>query len=230
MLKRTKLFQALLATGLIAGMNVASASLWADKGMTNALNHDGNYKYTVQGDAYLNNHTYFSGQNSFIDIGGSLLRTGEAGHAKLELYDHTTVHVAKDVVLDNLTNPGVVEIGGSLTVGELHQFNKLTGKDGAAIGKIVAGSFYNHTAGVYGDLTVTDHLETQGADLTLTGTVGSADKVAGVTNANGNITVLGNVYTNRVSMTNGNVSVKGGGGHWNLTAVGPWSPERARRC
>lgn len=59
MLKRTKLFQALLATGLIAGMNVASASLWADKGMTNAVNHDGNYKYTVQGDAYLNNHTYF---------------------------------------------------------------------------------------------------------------------------------------------------------------------------
>ena len=174
----------------------------------------------MQGDAYLNNHTYFSGQNSFIDIGGSLLRTGEAGHAKLELYDHTTVHVAKDVVLDNLTNPGVVEIGGSLTVGELHQFNKLTGKDGAAIGKIVAGSFYNHTAGVYGDLTVTDHLETQGADLTLTGTVGSADKVAGVTNTNGNITVLGNVYTNRVSMTNGNVSVKGGG---TLELNGGWA-------
>ena len=210
MLKRTKLFQALLATGLIAGMNVASASLWADKGMTNALNHDGNYKYTVQGDAYLNNHTYFSGQNSFIDIGGSLLRTGEAGHAKLELYDHTTVHVAKDVVLDNLTNPGVVEIGGSLTVGELHQFNKLTGKDGAAIGKIVAGSFYNHTAGVYGDLTVTDHLETQGADLTLTGNVGSATKVATIKNTNGNIVIHGNVYTRHVDMTNGNVSVKGG--------------------
>ncbi len=220
MLKRTKLFQALLATGLIAGMNVASANLWTDAGMTNAVNHDGNNKYTVQGDAYLNNHTYFSGQNSFIDIGGSLYRTGEAGHAKLELYDHTTVHVAKDVVLDNLTNPGVVEIGGSLTVGELHQFNKLTGKDGAAIGKIVAGSFYNHTAGVYGDLTVTDHLETQGADLTLTGTVGSADKVAGVTNTNGNITVLGNVYTNRVSMTNGNVSVKGGG---TLELNGGWA-------
>ena len=77
MLKRTKLFQALLATGLIAGMNVASANLWTDAGMTNAVNHDGNNKYTVQGDAYLNNHTYFSGQNSFIDIGGSLYKTGE---------------------------------------------------------------------------------------------------------------------------------------------------------
>lgn len=211
MLKRTKLFQALLATGLIAGMNVASASLWADKGMTNAVNHDGNYKYTVQGDAYLNNHTYFSGKNSFIDIGGSLYRTGTKGAAKLELYDHTTVHVAKDVVLDNLTNPGVVEIGGSLTVGELHQFNKLTGKNGVAIGKIVAGSFYNHTAGVYDDLTVTDHLETQGAPLTLTGTVGSADKAAEITNTNGNIVIHGNVYTRSVSMKNGNVSVKGGG-------------------
>lgn len=211
MLKRTKLFQALLATGLIAGMNVASANLWTDAGMTNAVNHDGNNKYTVQGDAYLNNHTYFSGQNSFIDIGGSLYKTGEAGHAKLELYDHTTVHVAKDVVLDNLTNPGVVEIGGSLTVGELHQFNKLTGKNGAAIGKIVAGSFYNTTAGVYGDLTVTHWLQTTGADLTLTGNVGSATKNENATikNTNGNIVIHGNVYTGHVDMTNGNVSVKG---------------------
>lgn len=219
MLKRTKLFKALLATGLIAGMNVASAHLWTDASMTEAVNHDGNYKYTTPGDAYLNDHTYFSGQNSFIDIGGSLYKTGEAGLAKLQLNNDTTVHVANNVVLDTLTNSGKFEIGGSLTVGVLEQHNKLTGKNGVAIGKIVAGSFYNHTAGVYGDLTVTDHLETQGADLTLTGTVGSADKVAGVTNTNGNITVLGNVYTNRVSMTNGNVSVKGGG-HWNLTTVG----------
>ena len=212
MLKRTKLFQALLATGLIAGMNVASAGLWADANMQTAVNHDKNYKYTVSGDAYLNNHTYFSGQNSFIDIGGSLYKTyetGTAGNAKLELYNHTTVHVAKDVVLDTLTNRGVVEIGGSLTVGVLEQYNTLTGKDGAAIGKIVAGSFYNHTDGVYGDLTVTDHLETQRANLTLTGTVGSADKVAGITNNGGNIVINGNVYTNRVSMTNGSVSVKG---------------------
>lgn len=229
MLKRTKLFQALLATGLIAGMNVASASLWADKDMHVRVNPDGQNTYLVPGDAYLDNHTYFSGQNSFIDIGGSLYGTGTKGAAKLELYDHTTVHVAKDVVLDNLTNPGVVEIGGSLTVGELHQFNKLTGKNGVAIGKIVAGSFYNHTAGVYDDLTVTDHLETQGAPLTLTGTVGSADKAAEITNTNGNIVIHGNVYTRSVSMKNGNVSVKGGG-HLNLTPVGPWSPERARRC
>lgn len=47
MLKRTKLFQALLATGLIAGMNVASAGLWADANMQTAVNHDENYKYTV---------------------------------------------------------------------------------------------------------------------------------------------------------------------------------------
>lgn len=223
MLKRTKLFQALLATGLIAGMNVASANLWTDASMQAPVNHDGQYKYTVQGDAYLNGHTYFSGQNSFIDIGGSLYRTGEVGKAKLELYSHTTVHVAKDVVLDNLTNPGVVEIGGSLTVGELHQFNKLTGKDGAAIGKIVAGSFYNHTAGVYGDLTVTDWLQTT-ADLTLTGNVGSATKAATITNTDGNIVIHGNVYTGRVSMTNGNVSVKGAlelNGRWlQITGTG----------
>lgn len=113
------------------------------------------------------------------------------------------------MVLDTLTNAGVVEIGGSLTVGVLEQHNKLTGKNGAAIGKIVADSFYNFTDGVYGDLTVTHHLETQDADLTLTGNVGSATKAATITNTNGNITVLGNVYTNRVSMTNGNVSVQG---------------------
>lgn len=211
MLKRTKLFQALLATGLIAGMNVASASLWADEDMHVRVNPDGQNTYLVPGDAYLDNHTYFSGQNSFIDIGGSLYRTGTAGNATLELYDHTTVHVAKDVVLDKLTNRGVVKIGGSLTVGVLEQYKTLTGKNDVAIGKIVAGSFYNHTAGVYGDLTVTDHLETQGADLTLTGTVGSADKAAGITNTNGNIVIHGNVYTGRVSMTNSNVSVKGGG-------------------
>lgn len=79
MLKRTKLFQALLATGLMAGMNVASAYLWTDAGMTVPVNHDGQYKYTVQGDAYLNGHTYFSGQNSFVDIGGSLYRTRTPG-------------------------------------------------------------------------------------------------------------------------------------------------------
>lgn len=209
MLKRTKLFQALLATGLIAGMNVASAGLWADANMQTAVNNDENHKYTVSGDAYLDDHTYFSGQNSFIDIGGSLYRTGTAGKAKLELYNHTTVHVANDVVLDTLTNHGVVEIGGSLTVGVLEQYNTLTGKDGAAIGKIVAGSFYNHTDGVYGDLTVTHWLQTTDANLTLTGNVGSAAKAATITNTNGNIVIRGNVYTGRVGMTNGNVSVNG---------------------
>ena len=209
MLKRTKLFQAILATGLMAGMNVACANLWTDANMTNAVTHDGNNKYTVQGDAYLNNHTYFSGQNSFIDIGGSLYKTGEAGKAKLQLNNDTTVHVANNVVLDTLTNSGELEIGGSLTVGVLEQHNKLTGKNGVAIGKIVAGSFYNTTAGVYGDLTVTHWLQTTGADLTLTGNVGSATENATITNTDGNIFIHGNVYTGRVSMTNGNVSVKG---------------------
>lgn len=59
MLKRTKLFQALLAAGLMAGMDVASASLWSDANMTTVVTHDENYKYTVSGNAYLNNHTYF---------------------------------------------------------------------------------------------------------------------------------------------------------------------------
>lgn len=173
-------------------------------------------KYTTPGDAYLNNHTYFSGRNSFIDIGGSLYKTGtaeEAGFAKLQLNADTTVHVANDVVLDTLTNAGVIEIGGSLTVGVLEQHNKLTGKNGAPIGKIVAGSFYNHTTGdtpdVYDDLTVTDHLETQDASLTLTGNVGSATKIATIKNTNGNIVIHGNVYTRHVDMTNGNVTVKG---------------------
>lgn len=63
----------------MAGMNVACANLWTDANMTNAVNHDENYKYTTPGDAYLNGHTYFSGQNSFVDIGGSLYRTGTPG-------------------------------------------------------------------------------------------------------------------------------------------------------
>ena len=208
MLKRTKVFKALLATGLIAGMNVASAHLWTDADMKVPVNHDGQYKYTTPGDAYLNDHTYFP-LNSFVDIGGSLYRTGTEGLAKLQLNNDTTVHVANNVVLDTLTNSGKLEIGGSLTVGVLEQHNKLTGKNGVAIGKIVAGSFYNHTAGVYDDLTVTDHLETRDASLTLTGNVGSATKAATIKNTNGNIVIHGNVYTRHVDMTNGNVTVKG---------------------
>ena len=78
--------------------------------------------------------------------------------------------------LDTLTNGGHLEIGGSITVGVFEQHGTLTGINGAALGKVVAGSFYTSVGGVYNDLTVTGTLNNTGADLTLTGEIGTAEK------------------------------------------------------
>ena len=208
----TKLVQALIGAGLVIGMNSAMAGLWNDAEMTSGIAHDEENHYQTEGNAWLNGHTYFSalsGKGASVTIGGSLNKTGEAGNAKLELYDTTTVQVKGDVNLDTLSNKGIMEIGGTLNVGVLEQYHSLTGIDGSTLGKVEVGDFYNHVEGDYKDLTVTNRLNNDDANLTVTGSVGSNEHSARITNTNGSLVINGNVYTDRVAMTNGNVTING---------------------
>ena len=208
----TKLVQALIGAGLAIGMNSAMAGLWNDAEMTSVIAHDEDNHYQTEGNAWLNGHTYFSalsGQGASVTIGGSLNKTGEAGNAKLELYDTTIVQVKGDVNLDTLSNKGTMEIGGTLNVGVLEQYHSLTGIDGSTLGKVEVGDFYNHVEGEYKDLTVTNRLNNDGVVLTVTGSVGSNEHSAKITNTNGELVIYGNVYTDSVAMTNGNVTING---------------------
>lgn len=208
----TKLVQVLIGAGLAIGMNSAMAGLWNDAQMTSGIAHDEENHYKTEGDAWLNGHTYFSalsGKPASVTIGGCLNKAGEAGKAKLELYDTTTVQVKGDVNLDTLSNKGTMEIGGTLNVGVLEQYGTLTGIGGSTLGKVVVGDFYNHVKGDYKYLTVKNRLNNDGADLTVTGSVGSNEHSAEITNTNGNLFIHGNVYTDRVAMTNGNVTING---------------------
>lgn len=225
MLTHTKLVQALIGTGLIIGMNAAMAGLWLDQDMQTAVTKDESNHYTTEGDAWLNGHTYFSPTNSVVTIGGSLYKTGEEGKAKLQLNNDTSVSISQDVDLDTLTNGGHLEIGGSITVGTLEQHGTLTGINGAALGKVVAGSFYTSVGGVYNDLTVTGTLNNTGADLTLTGEIGTAEKGAVVTTNGGSIVVNGAVHSYRIDMQNGNIAINDGpleltGGWFMVTGTG----------
>ncbi len=204
----SKLVQALIGTGLIVGMNSAFAGLWHDAEMNNALRPDPDRHYATEGNAWLNGHTYFQ-ENTLVSIGGSLDKTGIKGDAKLQLSDTTTVQVGKNVNLDTLTNAGNMQIGGTLTVDVLEQQGTLTGIDGSALGKVIVGGFYNRVDGTYNDLTVTRHLNNEGANLSMTGSVGTAEQSVGITNKEGELVINGQVYTNRVEMTNGNVTVNG---------------------
>lgn len=208
----TKLVQALIGAGLAIGMNSAMAGLWNDAEMTSGIAHDGENHYQTEGNAWLNGHTYFSalsGKGASVTIGGSLNKTGEAGKAKLDLYDTTTVQVKGDVNLDTLSNKGIMEIGGTLNVGVLEQYGSLTGIGASTLGKVVVGDFYNHVNGDYEDLAVTNRLNNDGANLTVTGSVGSNEHSAKITNTNGSLVINGNVYTDRVAMTSGNVTING---------------------
>lgn len=208
----TKLVQALIGAGLAIGMNSAMAGLWNDPEMTSGIAHDGENHYQTEGNAWLNGHTYFSalsGKGALVTIGGSLNKTGEAGKAKLDLYDTTTVQVKGDVNLDTLSNKGIMEIGGTLNVGVLEQYGSLTGVGGSTLGKVVVVDFYNHVDGDYKDLTVTNRLNNDSANLTVTGSVGSNEHSAKITNTNGSLVINGNVYTDSVAMTNGNVTING---------------------
>ena len=110
----TKLVQVLIGAGLVVGMNGAMAKLWQNEEMTNEVIPDGNYNYVVEGNAWLNSHTYFSHNPSVVKIGGNLNRVGDLGVAKLELQDHTTVSVDGNVRLDTLANNGLMKIGGTI--------------------------------------------------------------------------------------------------------------------
>ena len=176
----TKLVQVLIGAGLVVGMNGAMAKLWQNEEMTNEVIPDGNYNYVVEGNAWLNSHTYFSHNPSVVKIGGNLNRVGDLGVAKLELQDHTTVSVDGNVRLDTLANNGLMKIGGTLTVDVLVQKGTLTGLDGAALGKVVVREFYNSAHGTYNDLTVTGRLNNDSANLTMSGTVGTSDAAANV--------------------------------------------------
>lgn len=204
----SKLVQALIGTGLIVGMNSAFAGLWHDAEMNNALQPDPDRHYATEGNAWLNGHTYFQ-ENTLVSIGGSLDKTGTEGDAKLHLSDTTSVQVGKNVNLDTLTNAGNMQIGGTLTVDVLEQQGTLTGIDGSALGKVIVGGFWNQVDGTYNDLTVTRHLNNVGANLSMTGSVGTAEQSVGITNKEGELVINGQVYTNRVEMTNGNVTVNG---------------------
>lgn len=214
----TKLVQVLIGAGLVVGMNGAMAKLWQNEEMTNEVIPDGNYNYVVEGNAWLNSHTYFSHNPSVVKIGGNLNRVGDLGVAKLELQDHTTVSVDGNVSLDTLANNGLMKIGGTLTVDVLVQKGTLTGLEGAALGKVVVREFYNSAHGTYDDLTVTGRLNNDSANLTMSGTVGTSDAAANVGTNSGNIVVNGNVYAKSVSMTSGNVTVNG-----TLETFGGWA-------
>lgn len=211
----TKLVQALIGAGLAIGMNSAMAGLWNDVEMGSEITRDGENHYQTDGDAWLNGHTYFSvisGKDASVTIGGNLDKTykaGESGNAKLELYDKTTVKVKGNVNLDTLSNKGIMEIGGTLNVGVLEQQGLLKGIAGSVLGKVTAGEFYNHVDGDYKDLTVTNRLNNDGAAFTMTGTVGSSEHSAKITNKGGSLVINGNVYTDRVDMQNGDVTING---------------------
>ncbi len=208
----TKLVQVLIGAGLAIGMNSAMAGLWNDAQMTSGIAHDEENHYQTEGDAWLNGHTYFSalsGNGASVTIGGCLNKTGEAGKAKLELYDTTTVQVEGNVNLDTLSNKGIMKIGGTLNVGVLEQYGTLTGIGDSTLGKVVVGDFYNHVNGDYKELTVTNRLNNDGANLTVTGSVGSNEHSAKINNTKGSLVINGNVYTDRVAMTNGNVTING---------------------
>lgn len=204
----TKLVQALIGAGLVVSMNNAMAGLWNDANMQDPITSEGS-SYKAEGDAWLNGHTYFSNNNAHVTIEGSLYKTGEPGKAKLELYETTTVKVKKNVILDTLTNKGHMEIGDTLTVGVLEQRGSLTGIGGSPLGKVIAGDFYNYVDGDYGDLFVTNRLNNDGAAFTMTGTVGSSEHSAKITNKGGRLVINGNVYTDRVDMQNGDVTING---------------------
>ena len=204
----SKLVQALIGTGLIVGMNSAFAGLWHDAEMNNALQQDPDRHYATEGNAWLNGHTYFQ-ENTLVSIGGSLDKTGKKGDAKLQLSDTTFVQVGNNVDLDTLDNSGNMQIGGTLTVDVLLQKGTLTGIDGSALGKVIVGGFYNQVDGTYNDLTVTRHLNNEGANLSMTGTVGTAEKFIGITNEEGELVIHGNVHSGRVEMTKGNITVDG---------------------
>lgn len=208
----TKLVQVLIGAGLAIGMNSAMAGLWNDAQMTSGIAHDEENHYQTEGDAWLNGHTYFSalsGNGASVTIGGCLNKTGEAGKAKLELYDTTTVQVEGNVNLDTLSNKGIMKIGGTLNVGVLEQYGTLTGIGDSTLGKVVVGDFYNHVNGDYKELTVTNRLNNDGANLTVTGSVGSNEHSAKINNTKGSLVINGNVYTDSVAMTNGNVTING---------------------
>ena len=166
----TKLVQVLIGAGLAIGMNSAMAGLWTDAQMTSGIAHDEENHYQTEGDAWLNGHTYFSalsGKGASVTIGGCLNKAGEAGKAKLELYDTTTVQVKGNVNLDTLSNKGTMKIGGTLNVGVLEQYGTLTGIGDSTLGKVVVSDFYNHVDGDYKELTVTNHLNNDDANLTV---------------------------------------------------------------
>ncbi|MDO4937425.1 MAG: autotransporter outer membrane beta-barrel domain-containing protein [Sutterellaceae bacterium] len=224
MTKYKKLVQAMVAAGLLVGMNSAMSAIYYDEGMSKEIARDENYHYTTEGDAWLAGHTYYSGTNSVITIGGNLNRTGPEAEAYLELYDHTTVIVSKDVNLDKVANKGHMEVGGTLNLNILEQHGTLTGIGGAALGKVLVGEFSNHVDGIYNELYVSRVLTNSNADLTMTGTVGSAKQSADISSKNGNLVINGNVYTDRVDMASGNITVNNGAlefnGEFSVTGTG----------
>lgn len=158
---KTKLSsQVALALVALSLSGTAFAGFFADGDKSQQINANADGNFVVEGNVYLEGHTWIGHQKSLTIKGDFLNVTTPTSEPVFELYSDSQATVHGKVDLDELRVNGSMAVGGSIDVGKLTITGNLTNLNGGALDQQV---------------TVTKHLEVTGQDVTLKNFVAKAD-------------------------------------------------------
>lgn len=210
LLKKTILAQAVASIGLLTVTNVAMAGLYQDADKQTQISADSSKNIFVNGDVYVDNHTYFS-QGSKLEVTGSVFQVNTpSGNPKLDIQATNIARVEKNIDLAVLSVAGQLQLGGNLTVHNLTINGTVTDLNGksfiqqatiktSTIENLGTG-FWNTGADLtFGKLTVeSGTLQTTGGSLTIqSGQLGSVGHgINLLVYEGGNVSLNGDAYVN----------------------------------
>ncbi len=201
-LKRTMLVHVLASIGLLTATGSAIAGFYSDENKSNKINPDASGNYVVEGNLYVDGHSWY-GEGKKLEVSGDLLNVKQpATNPKLAIYSSSLAIVKGDVKINELSVNGELNLGNSMTVDKLAVNNGLiTDLSGNVLTQKVTikNELWNTDSDLVFHNLVTEgsRLQSTGGSITiLGGQLGTADKSLNVLSAKNGASIFfkGNAF------------------------------------